>query len=256
MTPDFAVPADAYERYMGRYSRRLAPLFADFAGVAAEGRVLDVGCGPGPLTAELARRVGPQQVAAADPSAPFARACAERFPEADVRAAAAEELPWAPRSFDTVLAQLVVSFLSDADAGVREMRRVARAGATVAACTWDYAGEMQMLRTFWDAALSLDPAAPDEARLRHSDRPSLEALWRRAGLAEIETGSLVTEVSYPGFDDYWQPFLTGTGPGGAYCASLEPMHQAALREGCFRSLGSPDGSFALSARAWAVRGTA
>jgi ubiquinone/menaquinone biosynthesis C-methylase UbiE len=253
----FNVSADAYDRYMGRYSRSLAPLFAGFAGVEPGHRVLDVGCGPGALTSELALRVGADRVAGADPTPGFALACAERVPGADVRTAPAEELPWPTNSFDTALSQLVVSFLPDADAGVREMRRVTRLGGTVAACAWDLAGEMQMLRTFWDAALELDPAAPDEARVMdYIDPDSLRELWRRAGLRDVETTQLVVDVEYSDFDDYWQPFLSGTGPGGAYCVSLDARHRAALRDECFRRLGAPTHRFTLTARAWAVRGLA
>ena len=256
-TMSFAVPADAYDRYMGRYSRRLAPLFARFAGVQSGQRVLDVGCGPGALTAQLASTVGAHLVAAADPSPGFARACADRVKGADVRTAQSEELPWPDAAFDAVLSQLVLSFVQDADAALREMRRVARPGGTVASCTWDYAGQMQLLNTFWHAALALDPAAPDEARtLAYTDPDSLRELWQRSGMSDIETAGLVVEVQYADFDDYWQPFLTGTGPGGQYCISLDDGHREALREECFRALGTPKGSFTLTARSWAVRGKA
>lgn len=253
----FAGPSDAYDRFMGRYSGRLAPLFADFAGIEPGRRILDVGCGPGALTVELARRVGADRVAATDPSAGFARACAERVGGADVRTAPAEALPWGPQTFDVVLAQLVVSFLDDAPAGVREMRRVARTGGVVAACTWDLSGGMRMLRTFWDAALALDGAAPDEAGwMPYTDPDSLAALWREAELDGVETAPLVVEVEYRDFDDYWEPFLTGPGPAGAYCASLDADHRAALRDECRRRLGAPGGAFRLTARAWAARGVA
>jgi ubiquinone/menaquinone biosynthesis C-methylase UbiE len=253
----FSVSADAYDRYMGRYSRLLSPLFADFARVQPGQRVLDVGCGPGALTAVLARLVGAGTVAAADPSSGFALACADRVSAADVRTAPAEELPWPSGDFDVVLSQLVLSFLPDADAGVREMRRLARHGGTVAACTWDLGGEMQMLRTFWDAALALDPAAPDEARvMSYTDSASLEALWRAAGLRDVDTGQLVVETEYTDFEEYWEPFLGGVGPGGAYCVSLDGRHRAALREECFRRLGAPRGPVSLIARSWAVRGVA
>ncbi len=253
----FAVPAEAYDRYMGRYSRPLAPLFAQFAGVRPGQRVLDVGCGPGALTAQLAEEVGAERVAAADPSPGFARACAERIRGADVRTAPAEDLPWPDGAFDAVLAQLVVSFVSRPEAASREMRRVAVPDGTVAACTWDYGDQMQMLNTFWSAALTLDPAAPHEARsLAYTDRDSLQELWHRAGLRDIETSGLTVEVRYQGFDDYWQPFLTGTGPAGQYCISLGEDHLGALREECFRALGAPSGEFALTARSWAVRGKA
>jgi ubiquinone/menaquinone biosynthesis C-methylase UbiE len=253
----FAVPADAYDRYMGRYSRRLAPLFADFASVTSGQRILDVGCGPGALTAELATRIGAKCVAASDPSNEFVLACVERVPGADIRRSPAEELPWPDGSFDAVLSQLVMGFLRDVDIAVGEMRRVVRAGGLLAACTWDYGGEMDMLRTFWDAALALDPAAPDEARvMSYTDPESLRELWLQSGLSDVQTAPLVVEVEYAGFEDYWQPFLTGTGPGGAYCASLDAHRQAALREECFWRLGTPNTRFTLAARAWAVRGAA
>jgi SAM-dependent methyltransferase len=252
----FSGPAGAYDRYMGRYSRPLAPLLADFAGVHPGQRTLDVGCGPGALTAELVDRVGVDHVAAADPSERFARACADRFPDVDVQTAPAERLPWASGTFDAVLSQLVVSFMTDADAGVAEMRRVARAGSVVASCTWDYRGEMQMLRTFWEAAVSLDPAVPDEAHvLRYIDPDSLRQLWLRTGLGDVDAKELVVAVGYIDYEDFWQPFLTGTGPAGAYCASLDDTHRGALREALFHRLGAPGGSFTLTARAWAVRGT-
>lgn len=251
----FAVPADAYERYMGRYSRRLAPRFSQFAGVKPGQRVLDVGCGPGALTVELAVTVGADRVAAADPSPGFSRACANLIPGADVRTAAAERLPWPDREFDVVLAQLVLSFVSDADAATREMRRVARYGGTVAACTWDYTGQMQMLTTFWRAARALDSAAPDEASvLPYIDPGSLRELWERGDLRDIATAELVVEVRYQDFEDYWQPFLTGTGPAGQYCVSLGESHRSALRDECFRALGAPAGPFTLSARSWAICG--
>jgi ubiquinone/menaquinone biosynthesis C-methylase UbiE len=205
----------------------------------------------------LAGTVGAELVAAADPSPGFARACSERVTGAEVRLAPGEELPWPDAAFDAVLSQLVLSFVEDADAALREMRRVARPGATVASCTWDYAGQMQMLNTFWDAALALDPAAPDEARaLAYTDPDSLRELWQQSGMRDIEAAGLVVDVKYADFDDYWQPFLTGTGPGGQYCVSLDDPRREALRDECFRALGTPEGSFTLTARSWAVRGKA
>jgi ubiquinone/menaquinone biosynthesis C-methylase UbiE len=252
----FAVPAEAYDRYMGRYSRPLASRFATFAGVLAGQRALDVGCGPGALTAELANRVGAERVAAVDPSPGFARACADRVPGVDVRTAPAEQLPWPDAQFDAVLAQLVLSFVSNGHDAVHEMSRVTAPGGTVAACTWDYGGQMQMLNTFWNAAAELDSSAPAEARsLAYTDRRSLRNLWRRAGLRGIATSALVVEVRYEDFEDYWEPFLTGTGPGGQYCISLDADQREALRERCFRKLGKPRGAFTLTARSWAIRGT-
>jgi SAM-dependent methyltransferase len=251
----FRVSGDAYDRFMGRYSRRLAPKLADFAGIGAGMRVLDVGCGPGALTGELVERLGADRVAAADPSDTFFAATAERFPGVDLRRAPAEQLPWSNSEFDAVLAQLVVNFLSDPVAGVREMARVARDGGVVAACAWDYGEGMRMLRMFWDASAAVDPGSPDEAaafRVRGAE--DLRGVWVEAGLAEVETGALTVEASYDGFDDFWEPFLTGTGPSGAYVVSLDEEHRAALRDELRRRLGDPRGPFTLPATAWAVRG--
>ncbi len=251
----FAVAGDTYDRYMGRYSVRLAPLLVEFAGVEAPARAIDVGCGPGALAAELAARLGAAAVAAADPSESFVAACAERTPGADVRLARAEQLPWEDATFDAALSQLVVNFMQDADAGVREMARVVRPGGVVASCTWEYRAGMEMLRTFWDAALALDPAAPDEGRvMRFQDGDELARVWRDARLGDVETAPLDVAVDYRDFDDYWLPFETGTGPGGTYCLSLSERDRATLREECRRRLGGPTGSFTLAARAWAVRG--
>jgi SAM-dependent methyltransferase len=253
----FAVSGDAYDRYMGRYSRVLAPRLADFASIAPGSRALDVGCGSGALTAELARRLGAGSVVAADPSEPLVAACSERVTGADVRVARAESLPWPDDSVDAALAQLVVNFLEDPAAGVTEMRRLVRPGGVVAACTWDYSDGMRMLRTFWDAALALDPEAPDESRtMRYQDPHDLAALWRETRLEEVETTPLEVEVEYRDFDDFWEPFLSGVGPGGAYCTSLSPERQVAVREECRRRLGDPRGLYTLTARAWAVRGRA
>jgi SAM-dependent methyltransferase len=253
----FATSRAAYDAFMGRYADRLAPSLIAFAGVQEGERVVDVGCGPGSLTEALGELVGPENVAAVDPSESFAAAAADRVPAADVQVGAAEALPWPADSFDTALSQLVVNFMSDADAGVAEMRRVVHPGGTVASCTWDYAGEMTMLRTFWDAARSLGSEAPDEGRtMLYNDPDALRELWLRVGLEAVETDALVVEASYMDFDDYWVPFTAGVGPAGAYTASLDPDRRAALREECRRRLGDPDGPFTLSAKAWAVKGRA
>jgi SAM-dependent methyltransferase len=249
----FTIGTEAYARHVGRYGGALSAAHADAAGLWAGEAALDVGCGPGVLLAELARRLGVERVAGVDPSEPFVAAARAAVPGADVQLAAAEQLPFADGSFDVVLSQLVVNFMTDAEAGAAEMRRVARRAVT--ACVWDYAGEMTMLRAFWDAALELDPRAPDEGQtMRYCSSDELTALWRTAGLREIETRALVVEAAYEDFDDYWSPFPAGIAPSGAYCASLDREQQAALREACFRRLGSPAGSFTLSARAWFVHG--
>ena len=251
----FAMSRDSYDRYMGRYSDELASAFVSFVGVEQGMRALDVGCGPGALAEALAGRLGAASVAAADPSESLLAACADRVSGADVRQAAADGLPWPDATFDVVVAQLVMNFLPDADAGLEEMCRVARHGGAVACCTWDYASRMQMLRTFWDAALELDPAAPDEGRvMAFCSEDELAALWARNGLAEVETGAIDVTVDYADFEDYWIPFTLGGGPGGAYCASLDPQRQRQLRTSCFCRLGAPAGPFTLAARAFAVRG--
>jgi ubiquinone/menaquinone biosynthesis C-methylase UbiE len=251
----FTASGDAYDRFMGRYSRELAPRFLDFAGVATGMHALDVGCGSGLLTSALADRLGATSVAAADPSESLLAACADRVPGADVRRAPAEELPWPDASFDAVLAQLVLNFVADADAAVAEMSRVAAPGAILASCTWDYAGGMRMLRTFWDAAAELDQHAPVESNMRYRTEEELASLWERGGLNAVETRPLEVEVAYDSFDDYWEPFTLGVGPAGAYYGSLDPDAGEALRAGCFSRLGSPTGPFSLGARAFAVRGT-
>jgi ubiquinone/menaquinone biosynthesis C-methylase UbiE len=251
----FTAPGDAYDRFMGRYSHELAPRLVAFAGIAERIRALDVGCGSGLLTSALADQLGASNVAAADPSEPLLAACVRRVPGADVRRAPAEELPWPDASFDAVLSQLVLNFVADADVAVVEMCRVTAPGGIVASCTWDYAGGMRMLRTFWDAAAELDPRAPDESRMRYTSEEELESLWERGGLDDVVTGPLDVEVAYDGFDDYWEPFTLGVGPAGAFCASLDPQQRQALREGCFNRLGQPAGAFSLTARAFAVRGT-
>jgi SAM-dependent methyltransferase len=251
----FAVAGESYDRFMGRYSRELAPRLIEFARIEPGMRVLDVGCGPGALAERLAAQLGPELVSAADPSEPFVAACAERVPGAEVRQAGAEKLPWEDATFDAALSQLVLNFLADAHAGAAEMRRVVRPGGMVCACTWDYGGAMEMLRTIWDAARALDPDAPDEGRtMRYRSADELAELWRQSGFDDVETGPLVVETTYAGFDDFWQPLTLGVGPAGAYCASLEPARQEALRDELFRRLGSPAEAFTLSARAWAVRG--
>jgi SAM-dependent methyltransferase len=254
----FQAPAEAYDRFVGRYSKALATAFLACAGVAPGQRILDVGCGPGGLTAQAAELVGAAQVAAVDPSEPFAEACRARVPGVDVRVASAESLPFGDESFDAVLSQLVVNFLADAPAGVAEMRRVARPGGLVGACVWDYAGEMLLLRTFWDAAVELDPtgARPlhEGHAMRYSNPDDLGALWSEAGLEGVEVSQLDVEASYDDFDDLWQPLTTGVGPAGSYATSLDPERQEALRSRMRALLGDPSGSFTLTARAWCALG--
>jgi SAM-dependent methyltransferase len=253
----FRTPAQAYDRHIGRYSRELARALIAAAGVRPGDRALDVGCGPGGLTAELAAVVGAGRVAAADPSAPFAEACRLRLPGVRVEVAAAEALPFGDAAFDHALAQLAVNFMSDPPAGVREMRRVTRPGGTVAAAVWDYAGGMTLLRAFWDAAAAEHPsgAEHDEGRVMAFCTPEeLRGLWSAGGLAEVDVSGVVVGAGYDGFEDLWQPFELGVGPAGAYAASLPEGRRAALKEGLRRRLGAGAGPFRLSARAWIATG--
>ncbi len=242
----FRTRAAAYDRHVGRYTDELADRLIEVAGIVAGQRALDVGCGPGALTRALAARLGARSVAAVDPSVPFAGACRERVPGADVRVSAAERLPFDDDAFDAVLSQLVVNFMTDARAGVREMRRVARPGATVAACVWDYADGMTLLRRFWDAALSVDPQgapAHDEGRVMpYCTRAELEELWRGEGLEEVASGELHATARYRDFEELWAPLEDGVAPSGAYAVALDPERRAALRAELHRLLGSPAGS--------------
>jgi len=252
----FATSGDAYDRFMGRYSVRLAPAFADFAGVEAGLRVLDVGCGPGALTEELARRVGAERVVAADPAEQFVEACRGRVPGADVRVAPAEALPFEDAGFDVALAQLVLSFLRDADAGAAQMRRVVREGGTVAACSWAAGDGMEMLQVFWDAAgARVEPGAQDaENRMRYRTREELAELASGAGLQDVEIERLPVEASYEDFEDFWAPVTSAPGPVGAFYARLDDDQRSQVRDECRRRLGDPAGPFTLAAAAWAVRG--
>jgi SAM-dependent methyltransferase len=256
----FRVAADTYDRFMGRYSPGVAAALLAAVGVAAGQRALDVGCGPGALTRALAGALGADHVAAVDPSPPFVEACRARVPGADVRLAAAEQLPFDDGAFDVVLSQLVVNFMTDAPAGVREMCRVARPGAVVASAVWDYAGGMTLLRSFWDAARQVDPegaADRDEGRvMRYCNPEDLGQLWREAGLGDVTTRELRVSADYEDFDGLWAPLERGVGPAGAYTAALDPQRRAALRDELHRSLGSPAGPFALAARAWCATGRA
>jgi SAM-dependent methyltransferase len=248
----FDVGADAYDRFVGRYSVPLAPQLADFAGVAAGQRVLDVGCGPGALTTELVGRLGPAAVTAVDPSEPFVAAARERHPGVSVGRAAAEELPFADEAFDAALAQLVVQFMADPVAGLLEMARVTRKDGVVAACVWDHAGGQGPLSVFWEAARELDPDVEDESERAGTRQGHLAELFQAAGLREIAESALSVHVEHPSFEDWWEPFTLGVGPAGAYAAGLDPERQARLRERC-REL-QPAAPFTPPARAWAARG--
>jgi SAM-dependent methyltransferase len=251
----FSVPAEAYDRFMGRYSTRLAPGFARFAGVGAGERgqrVLDVGCGPGALTTELVRLLGPDAVTAVDPSEPFVEAARERNPEVRVERASAEHLPFTDGDFDAALAQLVVHFMTDPVGGIGEMGRVTRANGFVAACVWDHAGGRGPLGVFWDAVHALDPDAPDESHLPGAREGDLSRLFAEAGLHDVEETLLSVAVEHPTFEEWWEPFELGVGPAGGYTSGLDPERREALREKCRGLLEAPP--FVVTAGAWAARG--
>jgi len=250
----FAVAADSYDKFMGRYSTLLAPQFADLAGVGAGQRVVDVGCGPGALTTELVERVGASNVAAVDPSESFVAAARERHPGVDVQEAPAETLPFADGAFDAALAQLVVHFMADPVQGLTEMARVVRAGGVVAACVWDHAGGQTPLAPFWQAVHELDPDEEGERGLAGGREGHLAELFHEAGVREIEETALPIRVEHATFEEWWEPFTLGVGPAGAYAVGLDPEQQAELRERCKQQL--PEPPFTLSARAWAARGLA
>ena len=248
-----------YEGRIGRYGSSLATAFLQVVEVRAGWRALDVGCGPGALTTQLVARLGARNVAAVDPASEFVGICRSRLPGVDVREAAAEALPFPDDSFDVVLAQLVVALMSDPDAGVRQMRRVARPGRPVAACGWDFAEGMTLFRMFWDAAAHLDPAArsADPALTRPLGTPAeLQALFERAGCEDVRTGELIARAGYADFEDLWEPLVAPDGPPGEYWTTLDAAHREALREQMWQRLGRPDGAFELTARAWYVRGRA
>jgi SAM-dependent methyltransferase len=251
----FTAPAEHYDRFMGRYVPRLAVELADAAGVAAGMRALDVGCGPGGLTRELASRLGNDHVAAIDPAEQFAGACRERNPGADVRVGVAEDLPWDDDTFDAALSSLVVAFMRDAAAGVGEMARVTKPGGVVAACMWDVpGGGMTMLSTFWRAVRTVHPETEGEQARVGVREGEIAELLRGAGLSDVESGTLTTSARYADFGDFWEPFTFAVGPSGSYLRQQDADRQEAIRDHCFALLGEPSGPFELEARAWYARG--
>jgi len=237
----------AYDNFMGRFSTRLAPVFADFAGVDAGNYVLDVGAGTGALTAELVRREA--DVAAVEPSPEFAVTLQRRFPEVDARQGAAESLPWPDESFDVALAQLVVAFMSDAPAGVAEMLRVVRPGGVVAVCMWTR-DDMEML-----AAINRTQAAITPERTADvSPYRSPESASRLLG-ADAHVELLTISADYSDFDEFWSSLGAGAGPAGVWLLSLSDEQRAAAREELYRQVGGPTGPFTLAGRAWAARVT-
>jgi SAM-dependent methyltransferase len=250
----FDVPAEAYDLFMGRYSRQLSAQLADLAEVRHGQRVLDVGCGPGALTAELVMRLGAAAVSAVDPSEPFVAAARVRNPGVEVLWASAEQLPFPDRSFDAALAQLVVHFMTDPVAGLAEMARVTRPDGVVAACVWDHGSGQGPLSQFWEAARVDNPDVEDESGLAGAREGHLGELFEAAGLRKVEETSISASLEHPSFEAWWEPFNHRIGPAGEYVSSLSPERRVELRETCRKMF--PSGPFVLTARAWAARGLA
>jgi SAM-dependent methyltransferase len=260
--PEVWASGAAYESYVGRWSRLAAKEFLGWLAVPPGKRWLDVGCGTGALGGMILAMASPAQVDAVDRSEGYVAYAREQAKDPRVRfeVADAQALPSGDAAYDAVVSGLALNFFPDPARAVAEMARVARAGATVAAYVWDYAGRMELMRHFWDAAGALDPAARDldEGRRFPLCRPEpLAALFRHAALADVETRAIDVPTVFRDFDDYWTPFLGGQGPAPGYVASLDEARRAALRERLRAALpAGPDGAIRLVARAWAVRGTA
>ena len=251
---------EAYDRIMGRWSRQLAPVFLEFAGVVDGDRVLDVGCGTGSLALAAAGAMRKSRIVGVDPSAAYIEHARTRTADGRVtfQVADAQALPFSKASFDASLALLVLNFIPDARRAVREMRRVTRPGGRMAACVWDYGGGMAMLRLFWDTAVALDPdvAPRHEGHMPYCKQGQLAAMWSRHGLQQVEESGLGIQMAFASFDDFWTPFLEGQGPAASYATGLPPEHQAALRAHLREAVleGLADRPLLLDARAWAVRG--
>jgi SAM-dependent methyltransferase len=248
----FDVEAEAYGRFMGRYSEPLAAEFVELVGAGTGQQALDVGCGPGALTEVLAVRLGAQAVAAIDPSELFVAAARARLPEVDIRRGTAEALPFPDDSFDLTLAQLVVHFMTEPGAGLAEMARVTRPGGVVAACVWDHAGGHGPLSLFWRAVRDLDPDAPDESQLAGAREGHLVALFEGIGLRQVEPATLTVRVGSASFHDWWEPFTLGVGPAGSYVATLDAERRAELEAHCAELL--PQAPFFIEASAWTALG--
>lgn len=253
--------SESYERFMGRWSRRLAPQLVRFAGVGPTDSVLDLGSGTGALADAVVRLCPGARVTGIDPSPQYVAFAEQHVAHSHIRfrTGDAQHLELADAAFDRTLSLLVMNFIPDRDKALREMIRVTRPGGTVAAAVWDYEAGMEMLRVFWDEAVALAPAAGlrDERHMPLCRAGELGAFWRAHGLVGVQESPLTIRMDFPSFDDYWEPFLGGQGPAGAYVASLTEADRAALAARLRRRLAArePAGPVTLTARAWAVKGT-
>jgi len=249
-----------YEQYVGRWSRRVAPAFLAWLGIPAGRKWLDVGCGTGALCAAIADHCSPSSVAGVEPSEGFLKTANENLAgRAALHQGSATAIPLGDGSVDVVVSGLVLNFIPDPLAALAEMARVTGKGGTIAAYVWDYAGKMELMRFFWDAAVALDPDARnlDEGIRFPLCRPeALEKIFAGAGLEGIEVKPIDVPTEFANFDDYWQPFLGGQGPAPAYAMSLDEAARARLRDRLRERLPTAaNGIIALTARAWATRAT-
>lgn len=249
-----------YEHYIGRWSRGIAPLFLAWLDQPANRHWLDVGCGTGALCAAIVDGAAPRSLVGVEPSAGFLKLAEQNLGDrARLVAASADHLPLDDGACDVVVSGLVLNFIPDLPAALSEMQRVCVPGGTVAAYVWDYAGRMEIIRHFWDAAASLDPAAAplhEGVRFPLCKPSALRAAFEQAGFADVDTTSLELAAGFADFEDYWQPFLGGQGPAPAYAMSLSQEQRTALRDELKARVSPPEGGrLLLNARAWAVRGT-
>ena len=252
--PLFAVAAEAYDKLMGRYLPTLSVVFADAAQVDSGLRVLDVGCGPGGLTTELVRRLGPTAVAAVDPSPSFVAACRERHPGVDVRLGAAEKLPWSDDEFDVTLGSLVSGFLSDPAVAAQQMRRVTRPGGRIGLCFWELE-RMPLLTAFWRGVSEIDPAAVGESDRFGRRQGQLAGLLEATGLDDVTESALLATAEYADLDDWWSSFTGGAGPVGAQYLKMTVAEREQVRSRSFELLDRPQASFSLEAYAWCAVGS-
>ena len=259
--PNMFGDAEAYEGFMGRWSRLVAPRLVAFTNLPERGRVLDVGSGTGSLAFAIAERIRQVNVLGVDPSREYVAYATSRNPFPDrarFEVGDAQQLHYADAIFDAALSLLVFNFIPDAKKALLELRRVTRPGGRVSAAVWDYGAGMRMLRTFWDAAIHIDPGAEklDEKRMPLCREGELSALWRKVGLEHIREEAIEIVMRFASFADYWDPFLLGQGPAGSYVRRLDREQLQSLRDEVKRRLSLPadSASFVLSARVWAVRG--